>query len=404
MAQDSDGMEEMAMALRYHYLMRVGIIGGGQLGKMLALQAKAMGFHVSILDPSPHAPAALIADTHILGSYHDIRKLREIVDACDITTYDLEEIDAEALAALEAEGHAIAPSPRILQIIQDKSAQKQYLAAKGIPVPRFREVDALDEATCEAFGFPLVQKLRRGGYDGRGVMVIDDARALSRALQGPSLIEEKIAIHKELAVMVARNASGQIRCHPLVEMVFDPAANICDVVMAPALVEKHIAERAVQIASDAIQALEGVGIFGVEMFLAQDGRLLLNEIAPRTHNSGHYTIEACITDQFEQHLRAIAGLSLGETDLLIPAVMVNLLGAPDAYGPPLILGMREAMDISGLSFHLYGKAETRPFRKMGHITIVDHDVHRAREKAQKARQIIQIISTTHNEKHKGAPA
>ncbi len=389
------------MALRYHYLMRVGIIGGGQLGKMLALQAKAMGFHVSILDPSPHAPAALIADTHILGSYHDIRKLRELVDACDITTYDLEEINAEALAALEAEGHAIAPSPRTLQIIQDKFVQKQFLAAKGIPVPRFCEVDVLDRETCEAFGFPLVQKLRRGGYDGRGVMVIEDAEALPRALQGPSMLEEKVAIRKELAVMVARNTNGQIRCHPLVEMVFDPAANICDVVMAPALVEKELEARALTIAADAIQALEGVGIFGVEMFWAEDGRLLLNEIAPRTHNSGHYTIEACITDQFEQHLRAIAGLSLGETDLLIPAVMVNLLGAPDAYGPPLILGMREAMDLPGLSFHLYGKAETRPFRKMGHITIVDHDVHQAREKAQKARQIIKIVSTAQDPTEKG---
>lgn len=380
------------MALRYHYLMRIGIIGGGQLGKMLALQAKAMGFHVSILDPSPHAPAALIADRHVLGSYNDIRKLRELVDACDITTYDLEEINAEALSALEAEGHNISPSPRILQIIQDKLTQKQYLADKGIPVPRFQSVEQVDAETCQQFGYPLVQKVRRGGYDGRGVVVLEGPEDLEHALQGESMLEEKVAIQKELAVMVARNSQGQLRCHPLVEMVFDPEANICDVVMAPALVEKEQEQQAIKIASDAIEALEGVGIFGVEMFLAQDGRILLNEIAPRTHNSGHFTIEACITDQFEQHLRAITRLPLGATDLLIPAVMVNLLGAPEAYGPPSILGMWEAMDIPGLSFHLYGKAETRPFRKMGHITIVDHDVHQARAKAQKARQLIQIVA------------
>ncbi|HAA54734.1 MAG TPA: 5-(carboxyamino)imidazole ribonucleotide synthase [Myxococcales bacterium] len=378
------------MALRYHYLMRIGIIGGGQLGKMLALKAKAMGFHVSILDPYPHAPAALIADRHILGSVRDTRKLRELVDACDITTFDLEDINADALEALEKEGHHIHPSPGLLKIIQDKFVQKQFLADKGIPVPRFQAVDEPTPEAFAAFGYPLVQKLRRGGYDGRGVAVLESAAQVDDHLPGPSMLEEKVEIEKELALMVARSSKGQLKCHPLVEMVFDPEANICDVVMAPALVVKAQEEESIRIASQAIEALEGVGIFGVELFLTRDGRILLNEIAPRTHNSGHFTIEACITDQFEQHLRSVAGLPLGATDLLIPAVMVNLLGAPEVKGKPSILGMREAMDIPGLSFHLYGKAETRPFRKMGHITIVDHDVHQAREKAQRARQILKV--------------
>lgn len=382
------------MPLRYHYLTRLGIIGGGQLAKMMALKARAMGFHISILDPSPHAPAALLADRHVLGGYHDPRKLRELVDACDITTFDLENIDAETLIALEKEGHRISPSPRTLEIIQDKLHQKQTLADKGIPVPRFVQADQVDEESTAAFGFPLVQKLRKGGYDGRGVAVLSGPEALPQKLEGPSMLEELIDIDKELAVMVARTRSGQIKCHPLVEMVFDPAANICDVVMAPALVDKEQEEKALDIASSAIDALDGVGIFGVELFLTKDGQILLNEIAPRTHNSGHYTIEACITDQFEQHLRAIMDLPLGATDLLIPAVMVNLLGAPGEKGVPEIKGMRKAMDIPGLSFHLYGKAETRPFRKMGHFTIIDRDVHQARAKAQEARRLLQVVAST----------
>lgn len=380
------------MPLRYHYLTRLGIIGGGQLAKMMALKARAMGFHISILDPSPHAPAALLADRHVLGGYHDPRKLRELVDACDITTYDLENIDAETLLALEKGGHRIAPSAQTLQIIQDKLTQKQTLADQGIPVPRFVEVDTLDEATAKAFGYPLVQKLRKGGYDGRGVAVLQTPDDLANKLEGPSMMEELVDIDKELAVMVARSKSGHIKCHPLVEMVFDPIANICDVVMAPALVDKKHEQEALAIASSAIEALDGVGIFGVELFLTTEGKILLNEIAPRTHNSGHYTIEACITDQFEQHLRAIMDLPLGATDLLIPAVMVNLLGSTGGQGTPEIQGMRKAMDIPGLSFHLYGKAETRPFRKMGHFTVIDRDVHQARTKAQTARQLLKVVA------------
>lgn len=381
------------MPLRYHYLTRIGIIGGGQLGKMMALKARAMGFHISILDPYPHAPAALVADRHVLGGYHDPRKLRELVDACDITTYDLEAIDADTLIALEKEGHRIAPSPRILKVIQDKFVQKQTLADLGIPVSRFVAIDALDEQVALSFGYPFVQKLRRGGYDGRGVAVIQSEEGLVHKLEGPSMLEELVPIEKELAVMVARRPSGQICCHPLVEMVFDPAANICDVVMAPALVSPAVEKRALEIAESAIEGLGGVGIFGVELFLAKDGSLLLNEIASRTHNSGHFTIEACITDQFEQHLRAVMDLPLGATDLLIPAVMVNLLGSPEEHGVPEVKGMREAMDIPGLSFHMYGKAETRPYRKMGHFTVVDRDVHKAREKARHARQLLQVVST-----------
>lgn len=381
------------MPLRYHYLTRLGIIGGGQLAKMAALKARAMGFHISILDPSPHAPAALLADRHVLGGYHDPRKLRELVSDCEITTFDLENIDAETLLALENEGHLIFPSANTLQIIQDKLTQKQTLANQGIPVPRFADIETLDAETAADFGYPLVQKLRKGGYDGRGVAVIHSPEELENKLEGPSMLEEKVDIDKELAVMVARSKSGKIKCHPLVEMVFDPVANICDVVMAPALVNEKQEQEAIEIASAAIEALDGVGIFGVELFLTKEGKLLLNEIAPRTHNSGHYTIEACITDQFEQHLRAIMDLPLGETDLLIPAVMVNLLGSDGERGTPEILGMRKAMDIPGLSFHLYGKAETRPFRKMGHLTIIDKDVHQARAKAQTARQLLKVVST-----------
>ncbi|GFO96750.1 phosphoribosyl aminoimidazole carboxylase, ATPase subunit [groundwater metagenome] len=376
---------------RYHYpLMRIGIIGGGQLGKMMTQKAKKMGFYVAVLDPTPDCPAAQVADKQILGGFYDEDKLRELVEDCEVTTFDIEHINTDFLKKLFNEGNRIYPSPYLLEIVQDKLKQKDVLNKGGIPVPKYEKVEKFDPLYFEKFGFPSVQKARKGGYDGRGVIVLKDKSDLEKAIKTESLLEEYVDFEKELAVMVARNTEGETICYPVVEMSFDERANICDMVIAPAKIEKEIEEEAKKIAIKSIGILDGTGIFGVEMFLTREGKVLVNEIAPRPHNSGHYTIEACATCQFEQHIRAISGMPLGSTELLSPAVMINLLGEEGYKGKPVIEGLKRALSIPGASFHLYGKATTQPFRKMGHITILDKNLEKAIEKAIEAKKFLKI--------------
>ncbi|MCL0098856.1 5-(carboxyamino)imidazole ribonucleotide synthase [Dehalococcoidia bacterium] len=372
---------------------RIGIIGGGQLGKMMTQEAKKMGFYVTILDPTPDSPASQLADRQLVGDFHDRNKIKELVTRSDVTTYDIEDIDVGALKELVEAGHLIHPSPQILEIIQDKWKQKEALARSGIPIARYRKVEEGGlAAALEEFGFPVVQKACRGGYDGRGVFVIRTRDDIGRALKGESFLEEFIEIEKELAVMVARNTAGEIKCHPVVEMVFDEAANICDYVLAPAMVEQKIQDESRQIAVAVVESLGGTGIFGIEMFLDKAGNVLVNEIAPRPHNSGHYTIEACVTSQFEQHIRAIMGLPLGSTELLTPAVMINILGGEGYEGAAMLQGIYETLQIPGAALHLYGKRITRPFRKMGHVTVVDKDIGNALEKAQRIKTLLRVVS------------
>jgi len=367
-------------------IKRIGIIGGGQLGKMSAQAAKQMGFYVTVLDAAPQCPAAHIADAQIVGHLYDADKLRALAKVSDVLTYEIEHIDTQTLKSLHNEGHTIYPSPAVLEIIQDKLTQKQVLAKNGIPVPRFEAVDELETLTH----FPVVQKARKGGYDGKGVVVLKSPADLVNALQTPSMIEEFIDFTKELAIIIARTPTGEMASYPIVEMVFDDKTNICDIVAAPAQIDELTEEKARQVALHAIESLEGVGVFGVEMFLTREGQVLVNEIAPRPHNSGHYTIEACVTSQFEQLIRVISGLPLGISDLLRPAAMLNLLGEPGYSGPPVIEGLHEALAIPGLSFHLYDKANTQPFRKMGHITILDESLESAIAKIQGVKNILKI--------------
>jgi len=371
-------------------LKRIGIIGGGQLGKMTAQAAKKMGFYVTVLDSVPQCPAAHIADSQIVGSLYDADKLRALADVSDVLTYDVEHIDTQTLKVLHDEGNTIYPSPYLLEIIQDKLLQKQTLAQYGVPVPHFEAVDELTIDTLAHVHFPIVQKARHGGYDGKGVVVLKSSADVVNALPTPSMLEEFIDFTKELAIIIARNPSGETVCYPVVEMVFDDKTNICDIVVAPAKIDAATTERARQIALHAIEALDGVGIFGVEMFLTADGQILVNEIAPRPHNSGHYTIEACVTCQFEQLIRVISGLPLGISDLLRPAAMLNLLGEDSYTGQPLIEGLPAALAIPGLSFHLYDKEVTRPFRKMGHITIVDSELDNAIANIHLVKNILKI--------------
>lgn len=371
-------------------IARLGIIGGGQLGRMMVVRAQKLGCLCVVLDPTPNSPAGQVCGHQIVGHYHDPAKLRELVESCDVTTFDIEDIDAATLIELEDGGNVIHPSPRVLATVQDKLTQKQCLAARGIPTAGFVAVDGPDAQAFVEFGYPLVQKARRGGYDGRGVAVMRTPADFGCALPVPSLLEHFVAAERELAVLVARGADGETRCYPPVEMVFREGVNALDMLLAPARVDASCTARAQALAVRTVEALGGVGIFGVELFLAAGGELLVNEVAPRTHNSGHHTIEANVTDQFEQHLRAVLHLPLGETAQLVPAAMINLLGAGSACGRPVLHGLREALAIPGVSVHVYGKSTCRPNRKMGHVTVVDADLERARCNAERVREMLRI--------------
>lgn len=371
-------------------LARLGIIGGGQLARMLVPSASRLGCETVVLDPTENSPGGQLAASQLVGAFDDPEALRALVTQCTVTTYEIETIDTTVLQALEQEGHRIVPSAAVLSVIQDKLLQKQHLAAAGIPVPEFRELPSPDARALADFGLPLVQKARRGGYDGRGVAVFLDIVIEEQVLRTPSMVERFVDHRCELAVLVARGMDGETRAWPVVEMVFDDRANVLDLLLAPARIDAETAERARRIAIDAVCALSGVGVFGVELFLTRSGEILVNEIAPRTHNSGHWTIEACTTSQFEQQVRVVTGLPLGATTQHSPAVMVNLLGAEDAHGTPVVEGLAQALALPGVSVHLYGKHEVRPFRKMGHVTVTAGSLDEAMERARSVRDCLHI--------------
>lgn len=362
---------------------------------MMAKAAKRLGCTCVVLDPTPGSPAGQVAGHQIVGDYHDPARLRELAESCDVTTFDIEDIDTETLIQLEREGNRVLPSPSLLAVIQDKLTQKQALDDAGIPTAPFVPMPEPSPEAFAKFGYPLVQKSRRGGYDGRGVSIIRSPNDYGAHLPTDSLVERFVPAAKELAVVVARGLDGDCRCYPVVEMCFRPGENVLEMLLAPANIPAETAQAATELGIRTVEVLQGVGIFGVEMFLTESGELLVNEVAPRTHNSGHHTIEATVTDQFEQHLRAVVGLPLGATDQLSPAAMINLLGAPGHRGRPVIKGMAEALAIPGVCLHLYGKAATAPFRKMGHVTVLDPDIEEAQRKAIRVRELIEISGEGH---------
>ena len=370
---------------------RIGLIGGGQLGRMMVKAAKRLGCTCVVLDPLLGSPAGQVAGQQIVGDYSDPEKLRELADSCDVMTFELEDVETATLLELEAEGHRIHPGPGLLAMVQDKYLQKQFLRDAGIPTSEFIDMPQPDADAFADFGYPLVQKARRGGYDGRGVVVMQDAGAFASCLPVPGFVERFIEADKELAVLVARSENGETRVYPTVEMRFHASGNVLDFLVAPAGVPVEVARDAEALAVRTVEAMGGVGVFGIEMFLTSSGELLVNEVAPRTHNSGHHTIEACVTDQFEQHLRAILGLPLGDTRQLTPATMINLLGESGYTGRPVIEGLAAALSISGVCLHIYGKAITKPGRKMGHITVIDDTVEAACDKAKRVRSVIRIL-------------
>lgn len=368
----------------------IGIAGGGQLGRMLAQAAHGLGCKVVVLDPTPNSPAAQVADEQIVGDYRDADMIRALSEKADVLTYEIESVHAGALEDLVSQGYPVHPAPHTLSIIKDKLQQKTFLQEHGIPVADFLAVEkqADAERAASVFGYPFVLKARSGGFDGRGNAQVDSPQDIPAALaklQGQPLYAERfVPFQKELAVVAARTTDGDIRVYPLVETVHRD--HICATVVMPAPVSDNVAQAAHDLAAKVLSSFEGAGIFGIEMFLA-DGRVLVNEIAPRVHNSGHLTIEACTTSQFEQHIRAAVGLPLGDVSMKVPAAcMINILG--DRTGKAEAKGVAEAEHVGGVAVHIYGKMETKPQRKMGHITAVAATLEEARAKAEQARSLI----------------
>jgi 5-(carboxyamino)imidazole ribonucleotide synthase len=370
---------------------KVGILGGGQLGRMLIQSGIDFNIPFSVLDPDDHAPCSGLARFQA-GKLTDFDTVMRFGVSCDLITIEIENVNTAALKALAAQGKKVYPQPEVIELIQDKRTQKKFYKERGIPTAEFILVENREDVKKYAAFLPAVNKLGKEGYDGRGVQILRTAADLDKAFDAPGLLEKLVDFDKEIAVIVARNARGEIKAFPPVEMAFHPEQNLVEYLFAPANVTPAIATRADEIARRVVSELDMVGLLAVEMFITKTGEVLVNEVAPRPHNSGHQTIEANVTSQYEQHLRAILDLPLGDTGLIFPSAMVNLLGEPGYTGPARYEGFAEVVEIPGVYVHLYGKQLTKPFRKMGHVTIIDRDLQSLREKAQVVRETLKVIA------------
>jgi len=372
--------------------LKLGILGGGQLGRMLIQQAINYNVTVKVLDPDPEAPCRKLCDEFSVGSLGDYETVYNFGKTVDLLTIEIEKVNVDALEQLEKEGVVVYPQPRIIRLIQDKGLQKQFFKENDIPTAEFQIVNSIEQLKQSHIPFPYIQKLRRDGYDGKGVYRVNDIAALDKAFTAPSLVERLIDFEKEIAVIVARNENGDVKCFPMVEMEFNPEANLVEFLIAPSTLPFEIHQEAENIAKRIAESLKIVGLLAVEMFLDKHGKILVNELAPRPHNSGHQTIEGNTVSQFEQHLRAIFNQPLGNTDCLNNAIMVNVLGEAGYEGPAVYQGIEKVLNKPGVYIHLYGKALTKPFRKMGHVTIVDADREKAIEKARFVQETLKVIA------------
>ncbi|WP_305982331.1 5-(carboxyamino)imidazole ribonucleotide synthase [Roseivirga thermotolerans] len=359
--------------------LKIGVLGGGQLGRMMIQSAIDFNLDIHVLDPDPNAPCKCIATSFETGSLTDYERVMAFGQDKDLLTIEIENVNTQALSELEKQGKKVFPQPRVIELIQNKLHQKKFYAANGIPTAEFQEVSGAAEVAQKKDFLPFVNKLATGGYDGRGVQVIRTEDALGKAFDAPGFVEKLVDFDKELAVIVARNEAGQVQTFPTVEMVFHPEHNLVEYLFSPASISPEIEDQALQLAKELIEKLDMVGLLAIEMFLTKEGHLLVNEIAPRTHNSGHQTIEGNVTSQFEQHLRAILNWPLGNTDTLIPSAMVNLLGEDGYSGEARYEGMEQVLAKNGVHVHLYGKKLTKPFRKMGHITVANHNIDQLKQ-------------------------
>ncbi len=380
--------------------VKIGILGGGQLGRMLVEASIPWCLDISILDESLDFPAAGICTRFYEGDFANYDDVLQFGLAVDVISVEIESVNVEALKQLKAQGKTVIPDPEVLEIINDKGVQKQFYKINGFPTSPFvlfsTKSEILDALSKREIQLPFVQKLRVGGYDGRGVNVIRTEDDLQLLFDAPSVVEEMVSISKELAVITARNQRGDSKTFPMVEMAFHPTANLVEFLFCPAEVTPSVEMQAQKMAEDIATALGVTGLLAVEFFMDNEGRLIVNEMAPRPHNSGHHTIEANITSQFEQHIRILADLPLGDTDLIMPAVMVNLLGEEGYTGLAKYEGLAEAMAENGVYPHLYNKKFTKPKRKMGHITVTRPSLEDAKHCARQLLERVKVISNDKN--------
>jgi len=376
----------------YNSDIKLGILGGGQLGRMLIQSAIDLDINVRVLDPDPGAPCAPLAHSFTKGSLTDLQTVYDFGKSCDIITIEIENVNADALVKLRDEGKIVYPQPEIIKRIQDKRAQKEFYDAHGFPTAPYHLVEnASDVAQLKNF-LPAVNKIAKSGYDGRGVQVIEKPGQLELAFDAPGILEKRIEIVKELSVIVARNDKGEVKTYEPVEVVYHSKQNLVDYLLSPAKIDNATSEKAKRLGKKIISKLDMIGLLAVEMFLDQEDNILVNEIAPRPHNSGHQTIESNTTSQYQQHLRTLLGMPLGETTPLNSSVMINLVGSKGFEGTPIYRGLNKVMKIPGAYIHLYGKSLTRPFRKMGHVTILGNDHRELIEKANYVRETLKVIA------------
>jgi 5-(carboxyamino)imidazole ribonucleotide synthase len=377
---------------------KIGVLGGGQLGKMLCQAAHPMGIKLHVMDQSDNYPTAAVTPYFTEGNFQNYRDVVSFGRDKDILTIEIENVDTTALHYLEKNGIKIYPQPNVIDLIKDKGEQKQFYKKNQLPTSPFQlyedDKSILKAVEKGALKLPFVQKIRTGGYDGRGVQIVRSEEDLKNIMLEPSVVENLVDIDKEIAVIVARSANGEIKTFPVVEMEFHPTANLVEILFAPSKINNEKQEEARKIATKIAEKLEIIGLLAVELFLDNEGKILINEVAPRPHNSGHQTIEANVTSQYEQHLRAILGLPLGDTEILVPAAMANLLGDPEYNGKAIYNNIENCLRLSGVHVHLYGKEITSPFRKMGHVTVVDKDLDNAIAKAKEVKNTLKIISKT----------
>ncbi|MFK7832967.1 MAG: 5-(carboxyamino)imidazole ribonucleotide synthase [Winogradskyella sp.] len=375
---------------------KLGILGGGQLGKMMLYDTRKFDIYTCVLDPSKDAPSRLACDEFTVGDLMDYKTVIDFGKKVDVLTFEIENVNVDALETLEKEGVNVFPSSKTLRTIQNKATQKLFYRDHEIPTAefsRFAYTSEIDEAVDNGgLNYPFVWKSARFGYDGTGVKVVRQEADLSDLPNVECITEQLIPFKNELAVIVARNEQGDLKTYPVVEMEFHPEANQVEYVICPARIPDAIAKKAVSVALKVAAAFKHVGLLAVEMFQTENDDILVNEVAPRPHNSGHYSIEASYTSQFEQHIRCILGLPLGNTESKVAGVMVNLVGAENHTGNVVYKNIETILAMDGVTPHIYGKKQTRPFRKMGHVTIVNSEIDKAREIAEKVKETIEVIS------------
>lgn len=375
---------------------KLGILGGGQLGKMLLYETRKFDIHTKVLDPSDEAPCKIACNEFIKGDLMNFDAVYALGKIVDVLTIEIENVNIDALEKLEDEGKKVYPPTKALRVIQNKAKQKLFYVDKGIPTAEFHRFAYLSEIKDSlhngGLDLPFIWKAAQFGYDGQGVKVVRKLEDLEGLPKGECIVEEMVDFKNELAVIVARSANGEVKTYPVVEMEFHPEANQVEYVICPARIDAKVAQKAQEIALKVSEKIQHVGLLAVELFQTKDDKVLVNEVAPRPHNSGHYSIEASYTNQFEQHLRAILDLPLGNTESKVAGIMVNLVGAEGHTGDVVYENMEAILKMQGVTPHIYGKSQTRPFRKMGHVTIVNEDIAVARKIAQQVKETIKVIS------------